>query len=115
MLALSTPSGDNQEQSLLQVMLNVIQFGMNVQQVVEAPRLRTRHLVSSFDNHSMNPGDLDDRTPAAFVADLRERGRKIQMRSRWNSGAAPVAVRLTPEGALEAGSDPYAYRSARAW
>lgn len=116
-LALSTPGGDNQEQSLLQVMLNIIQFGMNVQQAVEAPRMQTRHLVSSFDNHSMNPGDLilDDRTPAAIIADLRERGHKVQLRSRWNSGAAPVAVRLTAEGALEAGSDPYAYRSARAW
>ena len=116
-LALSTPGGDNQEQSLLQVMLNIIQFNMNVQQAVEAPRMQTRHLVSSFDNHAMNPGDLllDDRTPAAVVADLRERGHKVQMRSRWNSGAAPVAVRITSECALEAGSHPFASRSARAW
>ena len=116
-LALSTPGGDNQEQSLLQVLLDIVQFGMNVQQAVEAPRMQTRHLVSSFDNHSMNPGDLllDDRIPAAVIADLRERGHKVQTRSRWNSGAAPVAVRVTPEGGLEAGSDPYAYRSARAW
>lgn len=116
-LALSTPGGDNQEQSLLQVMLNIIHFGMNVQAAVEAPRVQTRHLVSSFDNHSMNPGDLilDDRISAAVVADLRERGHRVQMRSRWNSGAAPVAVRVTNDGVIEAGSDPYAYRSARAW
>ena len=116
-LAISTPGGDNQEQSLLQVLLNVIQFGMNVQAAVEAPRFQTRHLVSSFDNHAMNPGDLivDDRVSAAVIAELRERGHKVQTRSRWNSGAAPVAVRVTSDGVIEAGSDPYAYRSARAW
>jgi len=116
-LALSTPGGDNQEQCQLQVLLNVIQFGMNAQQAVEAPRLQTRHLVSSFDNHSMNPGDLliDDRFGTAVMADLRERGHKVQTRTRWNSGSAPVIVRWTPEGALEAGSDPFTYRSARAW
>ena len=88
LLALSTPGGDNQEQSLLQVLLNVVQFGMNVQQAVEAPRIQTRHLVSSFDNHSMNPGDLilDDRISGTVVAELRERGHKVQLRSRWSSG-----------------------------
>ena len=30
-------------------------------------------------------------------------------------GAAPVMVRVTPGGVLEAGADPYGYRSARAW
>src|SRR5205085_6201221 len=37
--ALSTPGGDNQDQSLLQVLLNVIDFGMNPEMAVEAPRL----------------------------------------------------------------------------
>src|SRR5262249_41332915 len=57
-IALSTPGGDNQEQSLIQVLFDVIEFGMNAQEAVEAPRFQTRHLVSSFDNHAMNPGDL---------------------------------------------------------
>jgi len=34
--ALSTPGGDNQDQSLLQVLLNVIEFGMNAEEAVEA-------------------------------------------------------------------------------
>src|SRR5579883_856294 len=63
--AASTPGGDNQDQSLIQVLFDVIEFGMNAQNAVEAPRFQTRHLVSSFDNHAWNLGDLilDERIP----------------------------------------------------
>ncbi|HTB18157.1 MAG TPA: gamma-glutamyltransferase family protein, partial [Bryobacteraceae bacterium] len=51
-LAMSTPGGDNQEQSLIQLLFNVIEFGENAQAAVEAPRFQTRHLIASFDNHA---------------------------------------------------------------
>jgi gamma-glutamyltranspeptidase/glutathione hydrolase len=116
-LALTTPGGDNQEQSLLQLMLNVVEFGMNAQMAVEAPRFQTRHLVASFDNHAMNPGDLllDERISPATAAELAERHHKVGMRSRWISGAAPVMIRVLPQGVIETGADPYGYRTARAW
>jgi gamma-glutamyltranspeptidase/glutathione hydrolase len=116
-LVLSTPGGDNQEQSLLQVLLNVIEFGMNPQDAVEAPRMQTRHLVASFDNHAMNPGDLmlDERVAPAVFAELAERKHKVSRQSRWSSGAAPTAILVKPDGVLEAGADPYGYRIAHAW
>jgi gamma-glutamyltranspeptidase/glutathione hydrolase len=40
-LAWNTPGGDNQPQAMLQAFLNVVEFGMNVQQAVEAPTLTT--------------------------------------------------------------------------
>jgi gamma-glutamyltranspeptidase/glutathione hydrolase len=115
--ALSTPGGDNQDQALLQLLLNVIEFRMGTQAAVEAPRFQTDHLVSSFDNHATNPGSLsvDERIPAKVAEELRIRGHKVDMRSRWSSGAAPVMVRLLPSGVIEAAPDPYSYRSARAW
>jgi gamma-glutamyltranspeptidase/glutathione hydrolase len=116
-LALSTPGGDNQEQSLIQLFFNVIEFGDNAQSAVEAPRFQTRHLVSSFDNHAWNRGDLllDERIPASVGAELAARGHKVGTRSRWNSGAAPVMIRVTPDGVIEAGADPYGYRVAHAY
>jgi gamma-glutamyltranspeptidase/glutathione hydrolase len=115
--ALSTPGGDNQDQALIQILFDVIEFGLNPQNAVEAPRFQTRHLISSFDNHAWNRGDLilDDRIPPATIADLSERGHHVSTRSRWNSGAAPVMIRLTPDGVFEAGADPYYNRSAHAW
>jgi gamma-glutamyltranspeptidase/glutathione hydrolase len=116
-VALSTPGGDNQEQSLMQVLFNTMEFGMNAEQSVEAPRFQTEHLVSSFDNHAMSPGSLllDERTPPATIGELMKRNHKVEIRSRYNSGAAPGIVRLNPDGMIEAGSDPYYYRAVRAW
>jgi len=116
-LVLSTPGGDNQEQALIQILFNVILFHMNSEQAIEAPRFETRHLVSSFDNHAMNPGDLqlDDRTPVSVIQDLVNRGHKVGTRSKWSSGSAPGLVRLTPGGVLEAGADPWGYRNMKAW
>ncbi len=116
-LTLATPGGDNQDQALLQMLLNVIEFGMNAQNATEAGRFQTRHLVSSFDNHAMNPGDLllDERTNGTVAQELANRGHKVGIRSRYANGAAPVMIRLTPAGVIEAGADPYGYRSARAW
>jgi gamma-glutamyltranspeptidase/glutathione hydrolase len=115
--ALSTPGGDNQDQSLLQVLLDVIDFGMNPEMAVEAPRFQTRHLVSSFDNHAMSPGDLllDERISTSVMTELAERRHRVSTRPKWSSGAAPVMIRLTPEGVFEAGADPYAYRASGAW
>lgn len=116
-IALSTPGGDNQDQSLLQVMLDTVEFGMNSQAAVEAPRFQTRHLISSFDNHAWNRGDLllDERIPAQVYTALVEKGHKVSTRSRWASGAAPVMVRILPDGVIEAGADPYGYRVAHAY
>jgi gamma-glutamyltranspeptidase/glutathione hydrolase len=117
LIALSTPGGDNQDQSLLQVLMNAAFFGMNAQAAVEAGRFQTEHLVSSFDNHAMNPGTLllDERIPAPVVAELQKRRHAIEIRNRYSSGAAPVFIRMTPAGLIEAGADPFYFRSAQAW
>lgn len=116
-IALSTPGGDNQDQSLLQVLLDNIDFGMNAEAAVEAPRFQTEHLVSSFDNHAMSPGSLllDERIPADVVEELRKRGHKVEIKSRFDSGAAPVLIRLYSTGLIEAGADPFYFRAAQAW
>ncbi len=116
-LVLSTPGGDNQEQALMQLLFDVILFHLNSEAAIEQPRFETRHLVSSFDNHAMNPGDLqlDDRTSQLVLQDLAGRGHKIGTRSRWASGSAPALVQVTAGGVIEAGADPWGYRNMRAW
>ena len=116
-MALSTPGGDQQDQALVQVMLAVLEFGLNPQAAVEAPRIQTKHLVASFDDHAMDPNLLllDERIPAFVEAALKQLGHQVERRSRWNSGSAPVAVLRTPNGVLSAGADPYGYRYADAW
>ena len=114
---LSTPGGDTQEQGLLQVMFNSLIFHMNAENAIEAPRFGTRHLVSSFDNHAWERGDLqlDDRISSAVAAELAARGHHVSTMSRYSNGTAPVLIRVLNGGAIEAGADPYYNRSAHAW
>ena len=58
-LAIGTPGGDSQDQQILLVLLNIIDFGMDVQAAIEAPRVNSLHPVSSFDNHRAQPGVLE--------------------------------------------------------
>jgi gamma-glutamyltranspeptidase/glutathione hydrolase len=117
LLALSTPGGDQQDQALLQVLFDAVEFGLNAQAAVEGPRFQSEHLVESFDNHEMKPGSLllDERIPAAVAAELKRRGHLVEIRPRTDSGSAPVMIRFYPSGAIEAGADPFYYRFAQAW
>ncbi len=116
-MALSTPGADNQEQSLIQIMLNVTEYGMSAESAIEAPRFQTRHLVASLDNHAWNLGDLllDERISPQIYQELANRGHRMEWRSRFNSGAAPVLIKLLPTGVIEAGADPFYNRSAQAY
>jgi gamma-glutamyltranspeptidase/glutathione hydrolase len=117
LLTFSTPGGDNQDQALLQILFYAAEFGLNAEESVEAPRFQTEHLVASFDNHAMSPGVLllDERIPANVVAELQKRNHKVEIRTRYQSGAAPVLVRMLPTGLIEAGADPFYFRSSFAW
>ena len=47
-MALGTPGGDNQDQWTLQFFLNYIDFGMNIQEALDAPSVHSVHFPSSF-------------------------------------------------------------------
>ena len=117
-MVLSTPGGDNQDQSLIQVLLNIIEFGMNVQEAVEAPRFQTLHFVSSFDDHRFNPGmlNLEDRIAKEVSNDLASRGHKVETQTSWGNPSAPTVIRFySDSGVIEAGADPRRGRYAIAW
>src|SRR5205814_9457546 len=78
-MILSTPGGDNQDQALVQVFLNIVEFGMNPQEAVEAPRFDTLHYVSSFDNHEFLAGvlNVESRIPADIISQFNVSGHKI--------------------------------------
>ncbi|WP_231802347.1 gamma-glutamyltransferase family protein [Stenotrophomonas sp. MMGLT7] len=105
--AVNTPGGDNQDQAMLQVILNMIVFGMTPQQAVEAPRFQTNALYASFGNHEYKPGDLslESRIDAATAAALKARGHDVTVRGPWSNASAPSVIRLAGTH-LEGGADP---------
>jgi gamma-glutamyltranspeptidase/glutathione hydrolase len=117
-MVLSTPGGDNQDQALLQVFLNIIEFGMNPQEAVEAPRFDTQHYVSSFDDHQFLPGvlNLESRIADKTIRELRTRGHKVKVQSDWGTLSSPTVIIYTPKtGVASAGADPRRGRYAVAW
>lgn len=116
--ALSTPGGDNQDQALLQVLFNVIEFGMNPQEAVEAARFDSLHLVSSFDDHRFQPGLLliEARVGAAVIEELKKRGHLVDVRPDYNPSAAPTIVIYDPKTRVsQAGADVRRGRYAIGW
>ena|SRR5688572_6521025 len=107
-LAMSTPGGDNQDQAMLQVLLNLIDFGMVPQEAVEAPRFQTEHFYSSFAFHEFTPGrvNLERRIAPATIEKLKELGHAVEVRGEWSNGSAPVAIMIRPDGVLDGAADP---------
>lgn len=117
-MVLSTPGGDNQDQALLQVFLNIVEFGMSPQEAVEAPRFDTQHYVSSFDDHEFLAGSLniESRVAEKTIEDLKARGHKIKVQPPFGTGSAPtVIVYNVQSGVSSAGADPRRGRYAVAW
>ncbi|HEX6717788.1 MAG TPA: gamma-glutamyltransferase family protein [Pyrinomonadaceae bacterium] len=117
-MVLSTPGGDNQDQALLQVLLNVIEFGMNPQEAVEAPRFDTQHYVSSFDDHEFLPGSLniESRVGPKTIQELQEKGHKVKVQGDWGTLSSPTVIIYNPKtGVAAAGADPRRSRYAVAW
>ena len=117
-MVLSTPGGDNQDQALLQVLLNVIEFGMNPQEAVEAPRFDTQHYVSSFDNHEFLAGvlNIESRIPSDVIKQLNSRGHKLKVQTDWGTGSSPTVIEYdVKSGVISGGADPRRGRYAVAW
>lgn len=117
-MVLSTPGGDNQDQALLQVLLNIIEFGMNPQEAVEAPRFDTQHYVSSFDDHEFLPGSLnvESRVGLKAIQELSQKGHKVKVQGEWGTLSSPTVITYDPKtGVAAAGADPRRSRYAVAW
>src|SRR5579885_150763 len=105
-ITMSTPGGDNQDQALLQVLLNIIEFGMTPQQAVEAPRFQTEHFYASFGFHQFTPGRvaLEGRIPVSTAKKMESMGHKVQLAGDYSNASAPVVI-LSKDGALHGGAD----------
>lgn len=80
MLAFAVQGGDTQDQNLLQFFLNVVEFGMNVQEAAEAANITSYQMRDSFGAHESFPGrlTLTNSIPAWVRTDLTRKGYKLE-------------------------------------
>ncbi len=83
-LAFAVQGGDTQDQNLLQCFLNMVEFGMDVQQAVEAANITSYQMRNSFDQHESQPGRLTlrDDTPSWTRHELRAMGYRLEFDDR---------------------------------
>jgi gamma-glutamyltranspeptidase/glutathione hydrolase len=117
-LAIGTPGGDSQDQQILLVLLNILDFGMDVQAAIEAPRVNSLHPVSSFDDHRAQPGVLEAETTlgSSVLDELAARGHVLRVRPANGISTGVVAAGLDPAtGRLRGGADLRRERALVAW
>jgi gamma-glutamyltranspeptidase / glutathione hydrolase len=83
-LAFAVQGGDSQDQNLLQFFLNVVEFGMTVQEATEAANFNSFQMHSSFGKHEFEPGKilLSSSMPDWIRRDLKQRGYTLTFEDR---------------------------------
>jgi gamma-glutamyltranspeptidase/glutathione hydrolase len=104
------PGGDMQIQAMLQVLLNVEHFGLDIQQAINAPRFSTWSYPNSFAPFQYLPDRVmvEDRFGPDTLDELARRGHDVR---RWpaftrDAAAVEAIVHNTRTGFYEAGADP---------
>ena len=114
---LGSPGGDDQVMRTMQTLINLVDFNMNIQQAIEAPRWSTRSFPASPFPHTMYPGDMavEARIPEATRQALIARGHKLRVTPPWSLGSNAGIVIDPITGILSAGADPRVEAYAWAW
>ena len=113
LMALGTPGGDNQDQTILQAFLDIVEFWdawyPNVHAALEWPRFQTLHFHGSFWPHEagFNKLNLEATIPDAVFDELKARGHDVsRMRAFGMSGCATTVLIDPKTGSRIAGADP---------
>jgi gamma-glutamyltranspeptidase/glutathione hydrolase len=95
-----TPGAHWQVQTNLQILTNLIDFGLDVQRAIEAPRF-------TFGDQ-LDTGDptitLESRVDPAVVEELRAMGHRIAVGGPWNAGGAVQLIARDPVSGLYSGA-----------
>ncbi|MFB3070126.1 MAG: gamma-glutamyltransferase family protein, partial [Gemmatimonadales bacterium] len=115
-LSFAVQGGDSQDQNLLQFFLNVVEFGMNVQQAVEAPNITSYQIRSSFGAHLSEPGrlTLNESVPPWVRDDLGDMGYQLDFR-RLTSGPINAIFFDWKHGTMWGGSSNHGEDYGIAW
>ena len=116
-MGFGTPGGDVQMQAMLQVFLNVTEFGMSVQQAIEEPRFGTFTFPNSFSPFAIGNFNLESRFPRSTMDALQALGHPVEA---WSdvaaaAGAVCAVMRDPATGWLHAGADPRREAYAIVW
>ncbi|HEY1309065.1 MAG TPA: gamma-glutamyltransferase family protein [Vicinamibacterales bacterium] len=113
MMALGTPGGDNQDQTILQAFLSIVEFWgdwyPNLHKALERPRVQTSHFYGSFWPHTagFNKLAVEQDVPNAVYDELKARGHDVTRLPAFGMSGCATAVMIDPaSGNRFAAADP---------
>ncbi|HJR08553.1 MAG TPA: gamma-glutamyltransferase [Pyrinomonadaceae bacterium] len=115
-LSFAVQGGDSQDQNLLQFFLNVVEFGMSVQEATEAPNINSFQMRSSFGAHETRPGRilLAESVPPWVRTELRRMGYELTYEER-TSGPINAILFDQRHGTMWGGSSNHGEDYGIAW
>jgi len=115
-LAFAVQGGDAQDQNLLQFFLNMVEFGMNVQQAAEAANINSSQMHSTFGAHESQPGrlTLNESTPPSVRKELEAMGYRLNYQ-RLTSGPINAIFFDWKHGTMWGGSSNHGEDYGIAW
>ena len=115
-LSFAVQGGDTQDQNLLQFFLDVVEFGLNVQQACEAPNITSYQMHDSFAEHKTFPGKLDvnEQVPADVRGRLKAMGYTLSVK-KYTSGPINAIFFDRAHGTFWGGSSNYGEDYGIAW
>jgi len=115
-LSCAVQGGDTQDQNLLQFFLDVVEFGMTVQEACEAPNIVSYQMHSSFEKHERLPGrlTLNLSVPEWVRSELEKMGYKLDFQ-KYTSGPINAIFFDVKHGTLWGGSSNYGEDYGVAW
>ena len=112
------PGEDAQCQAMVQTVCNVVDFDMNIQAAIEAPRVISRSFPWTFHPHAYEPGVLtvEGRIARDVRDGLARLGHVVRDLPDMSPAAAGMcAIRMLEPGSLEGGADPRRESYAIGW
>jgi gamma-glutamyltranspeptidase/glutathione hydrolase len=109
-MAYGTPGNDSQPQTMVQVLVNIVDFNMNVQQAIEAPRFRSSNFPTSSWPHEYLPGrlNIEARVPQDVIEKLKDIGYDVNVFPDYTFECGGISVVLVDRERelLMGGADP---------
>lgn len=113
LMGLGTPGGDNQDQTILQAFLSIVDFWPdwypNLHAALERPRVQTLHFYGSFWPHTagFNQLNVEAAIPDAVYNELKARGHDVSRIRTFGMSGCATTVMIDPATQNRiAGADP---------
>ena len=114
-LSIGTPGGETIGQTQFQVLINILDFGMDIQEAIEAPRVSLRAEPNFYQPGAEVEVGLEGRIAPQVIADLEAMGHTVDVAGEWSMGNMQGILVNPGTGTMAAGADPRRMMYAVGW